>query len=304
MDIRQLKNFIAVAEERNIGRAAQRVHLTQPPLTRQIHALESDLGVQLFTRTPRGVDLTQAGEALLKDARSICGLVDQAAERAQLAGKGQVGRLDIGVFGTAMFDVLPRLLSGFCAAHPEVKLVLHHDPTPAQVTALRQGRVLLVFERMLPSEADIAIELVAREQVLVALHQHHPLAGKEAIAMHELRDEPLVMPSAPLSQLANVGLELCRASGFEPKVAQLASDVVTGAMMVACGMGSMLVPESLRNLQLPGMVCRPLKDQADAFMDLHCYYLKTERSPLLLALLAAIRRFRLTQGGSAKPRSP
>jgi LysR family transcriptional regulator, benzoate and cis,cis-muconate-responsive activator of ben and cat genes len=202
MDIRQLKNFIAVAEERNIGRAALRVHLSQPPLTRQIHALENDLGVQLFTRTPRGVDLTQAGEALLKDARSICGLADQAAERALLAGRGQIGRLDIGVFGTAMFDVLPRLLSGFIEKHPQVKLVLHHDPTPAQVSALRQGRVLLVFERMLPNESDIAIELVARERVLVALHQSHPLASKKMITMQDLRDEPMIMPSAALSQLS------------------------------------------------------------------------------------------------------
>ena len=296
MDIRQLKNFIAVAEERNIGRAALRVHLSQPPLTRQIHALENDLGVQLFTRTPRGVDLTQAGEALLKDARSICGLADQAAERAQLAGRGQVGRLDIGVFGTAMFDVLPRLLSGFGQTHPQVKLVLHHDQTPAQVTALRQGRVLLVFERMLPNESDIEIELVARERMLVALHQSHRLATKKMIAMQDLRDEPMIMQAAPLSQLANVALDLCRASGFEPKVAQLSSDVVTGALMVSCGMGTMLVPESMRNLQLPNLVCRPLKRQADAFMDLHCYYLKTERSPLLVALLETIRDFRRSQG--------
>jgi LysR family transcriptional regulator, benzoate and cis,cis-muconate-responsive activator of ben and cat genes len=296
MDIRQLKNFIAVAEERNIGRAAVRVHLSQPPLTRQIHALENDLGVQLFTRTPRGVDLTQAGEALLKDARSICGLADQAAERAQLAGKGQVGRLDIGVFGTAMFDVLPRLLSGFGQAHPQVKLVLHHDPTPAQVTALRQGRVLLAFERLLPNEPDIEVELVARERVLVILHQSHRLAAKKVIALQDLRDEPMIMQSAPLSQLANVMLELCRSNGFEPKVTQLASDVVIGAMMVSCGMGTMFVPESMRNLQLPNLVCRPLKGQANAFMDLHCYYLKTERSPLLVALLESIREFRRTQG--------
>jgi LysR family transcriptional regulator, benzoate and cis,cis-muconate-responsive activator of ben and cat genes len=288
MDLRQLKNFIAVAEERNIGRAALRMHLSQPPLTRQIQALENDLGVQLFTRTPRGVDLTQAGEALLKDARSICALADQAAERAQLAGQGQIGRLDIGVFGTAMFDVLP----GFIQMHPQVKLVLHHESTPAQVNALRQGRVLLVFERMLPNESDIDIELVARERVLVALHQSHRLATKKTITMQDLRDEAMIMPSAPLSQLANVALDLCRASGFEPKLAQLAPDVVTGALMVSCGMGTMFVPESMRNLQLPHLVCRPLKAQANAFMDLHCYYLKTERSPLLEALLQCVRSFR------------
>ncbi len=291
MDIRQLKNFIAVAEERNIGRAASRVHMTQPPLTRQIHALENDLGVSLFTRTPRGVDLTQAGEALLKDARSICGLAEQAAERAQLASRGQIGRLDVGVFGTAMFDILPRLLSGFAQTHPQVKLALHHGPTPVQVSALRQGRVLLVFERMLPNETDIAVELVAREKVLVALHQSHRLASKKAIAMQDLRGVPLIMQSAPLSQLANVTLDLCRANGFEPKMAHLAPDVVTGAMMVSCGMGTMFVPESMRNLQLPNLVCRPLKAQANAFMELHCYYLKTEHSPLLHALLDCIRDF-------------
>jgi DNA-binding transcriptional LysR family regulator len=145
---------------------------------------------------------------------------------------------------------------------------------------------------MLPSDADITIELVARERVLVALHQSHRLATRTPIAMRDLRDEPMIMPSAPLSQLANVGLELCRASVFEPKVTQLASDVVTGAMMVACGTGVMLVPESLRNLQLPNLVCLPLKNQPDAFMDMHCYYLKTERSPLLASLLETIRDFR------------
>ena len=292
MDIRQLKNFIAVAEERNIGRAALRVHLSQPPLTRQIHALEANLGVQLFTRTPRGVDLTQAGEALLKDARSICGLADQATERAQLAGKGQIGTLDIGVFGTAMFDVLPRLLSSFGQKHPQVKLALHHDQTPAQVTALRQGRVLLVFERLLPNEPDIQIELVARERVLVALHAGHPLALKPTISMQDLRDEPMIMQSAPQSQLGNVARNLYHALKFQPKVAQLASDVVTGALMVSCGMGTMLVPESMRNLQLPNLVCRPLAGQAKAVMDLHCFYLKNERSPLLLAMLENIRAFR------------
>jgi DNA-binding transcriptional LysR family regulator len=248
--------------------------------------------VQLFTRTPRGVDLTQAGEALLKDARSICGLADQAAERAQMAGKGEVGNLDIGVFGTAMFDVLPRLLSGFGQKHPQVKLVLHHGQTPAQVTALRQGRVLLVFERLLPDESDIDIELVARERVLVALHQSNPLAAKKMITLQDLQGEAMITQSAPQSQLANVALELSRASGFELKVAQVASDVVTGALMVSCGMGTMFVPESMRKLQLPHLVFRPLAGQTNTFINLHCFYLKSERSPLLMAMLESIREFR------------
>jgi DNA-binding transcriptional LysR family regulator len=102
----------------------------------------------------------------------------------------------------------------------------------------------------------------------------------------------MIMQAAPLSQLANAALDLFRANGFEPKVAQLAPDVVTGALMASCGMGTLLVPESMRNLQLPNLVCRPLKGQAHAFMDLHCYYLKSERSPLLVALLETVREFR------------
>ena len=192
-----------------------------------------------------------------------------------------------------MFDVLPRLLSRFVDLHPQVKLVLHHDATPAQVTALRQGRVLLVFERMLPNEPDIEVEMVTRERVVVALHTGHRLAAKKVIDMATLRNEPMIMPAAPLSQLTNVALDLCRANGFEPKVAQLASDVVTGAMMVACGMGMMLVPVSMQNLQLPNLVYRPLKRQTNAFMSLHCYYLKDEPSPLLAALLNTIQNFRL-----------
>ena len=150
MDLRQLNYFIAVAETRHLGRAAERLHLSQPPLTRQIQQLEAELGVQLFRRTPRGMELTQAGEELLRDAQNIRTLVAQAAERAQRAGLGQAGRLDVGVYGSAMFGLVPQVLSAFRARHPDVELVLHYAQTPAQLPALRQGRVHLVFERMLP----------------------------------------------------------------------------------------------------------------------------------------------------------
>src|SRR5262245_32460687 len=115
MDLRQLSYFVAVAEERNIGRAAERLHLSQPPLTRHIKALEAELGLQLFVRTPRGMVPTQAGETLLKDAYGILGMLGKAAERAQRAARGQAGRLDIGLYGSAMFGVVPRVLASFAA---------------------------------------------------------------------------------------------------------------------------------------------------------------------------------------------
>src|SRR5579862_1597213 len=142
MDLRQLKYFIAVAEARHLGRAAEKLHLSQPPLTRQIQRLEDELRVQLFKRTARGMELTRAGEELLTDAYNIRTLVAQAGERAQRAGHGQSGKLDIGVFGSGMFGVVPQVLLAFRAAHPEVELVLHHAQTPTQLQALRQGRVM------------------------------------------------------------------------------------------------------------------------------------------------------------------
>lgn len=296
MELRQLKYFVAVAEERNFGRAAARLHLSQPPLTRQIQMLEAELGVQLFERTPRGVELTQAGEAFLQDARSIRMLVGQSAERAQKAGRGQAGTLDVGLYGTAMYEVLPQLFARFREEHPEVRLALHHGPTPLQLTALRQRRVVIVFERMVPREDDVAVELVTREPVLLALPEAHPLAALDEVPVEALRDEPMVMPSSPSSQLHNAAQELMLMHGLEPRVEHEVADIVTGALMVAIGLGVMLAPQSMRRLQMPGVVMRPVQARHQVTMALYCYHLKGETSPLLDEMLATVRRLRRAAG--------
>ena len=290
MDLRQLNYFAAVAETRHLGRAAEKLHLSQPPLTRQIQQLEAELDVQLFRRTPRGMELTQAGEALLHDARSIHGLVAQAAERAQRAGRGQAGRLDVGVYGSAIFGLVPEVLAAFRAARPEVSLVLHQAQTPAQLPALRQGRVLLVFERLLPEEADVEVELVAQEPLLLALAEGHPLAGRKRIDVAALREETLLIGSSP--SVAAAALELCRAHGFEPRFAPPASDIVTATLLAAAGLGVTFVPASMTNVRFPGIVYRPLRTRVQASMDLHCFYLRDEPSPLLAAMLKTVRAFR------------
>lgn len=290
MDLRQLNYFVAVAETRHLGRAAELLHLSQPPLSRQIQQLEAELDVQLFRRTPRGMELTQAGEALLRDARSIHGMVAQAAERAQRAGRGQVGRLDVGIYGSAIFGLVPQVLSAFHAAHPEVELVLHHAQTPEQLPALRQGRVLLVFERMLPDESDIEVELVAREPLLLGLAEGHPLAARDRVDVAALRDETMLVGSAP--SIAAMSLQLCRAHGFEPRFAPPASDIVTATLLAAAGLGVTFVPASMTNVRFPGIAYRPLLTRAQAFMDLHCFYLRGEPSPLLAALLETVHAFR------------
>ncbi|WP_028997684.1 LysR family transcriptional regulator [Azohydromonas australica] len=290
MDLRQLNYFIAVAETRHLGRAAERLHLSQPPLTRQIQQLEAELGVQLFRRTPRGMELTQAGEELLRDAQNIRTLVSQAAERAQRAGLGQAGRLDVGVYGSAMFGLVPEVLSAFRARHPDVELVLHYAQTPAQLPALRQGRVHLVFERMLPEESDIEVELVAREPLLLGMAEGHPLAAQEHVDVSALRDETMLIGTSP--SIAAMSLQLCRAHGFEPRLAPPASDVVTATLLAAAGLGVTLVPDSMSNVRFPGITYRPLHSRVEAFMELHCFYLRGEPSPLLAAMLETVRGFR------------
>lgn len=299
MDPRQLGYFVAVAEERHLGRAAERLHLSQPPLSRQIQMLEAELGVQLFTRTPRGMELTQAGDALLRDARNIRGLVVQAADRARSAGRGDVGRFDVGIYGSAIFGMVPLVLTAFRAAHPEVELVLHLAQTPAQITALRQGRVLLVFERLLPNEPDIEVELVGQEPMLVAMGEHHPLAVQNEVAVEDLRDHLLHIGSAPSA--AAMLLELCRAHGFEPRVAPEVSDVVTATLLVATGTGVTLVPASMANVLFPGVAYRPLLSRTPArFMDLHCFWRRGEASPLLEAMLSTVRTFRSERESTAR----
>lgn len=290
MDIRQLRYFTAVAEELNFTRAAQRLNITQPPLTRQIQALEEGLGVELFVRTSQGVQLTEAGMTLLEDARNLASLVDQSVERAQLAGRGGVGRLDVGFYGTLSFDVLPRIFTAYRQMHPGVDLVLHTGQTPAQIQALREGRVAVVFERQPTQEPDIAVEVVARESVLVALPEGHRLARRITVDVDDLRDEPMILPEGLPPQMSAMAMTLFQAHGFAPKKARSCTDLIGGTVMVACGAGVFLVPSSMSVLAMPGVVYRPLTSRSDATFDVYCFFLRDHRSPLVEALLEVVRR--------------
>lgn len=294
MDLRQLSYFIAVAQERHLGRAAERLCLSQPPLTRQIQALEEELGVKLFTRTARGMLLTQAGETLLKDALNVRGLVEIAAERARRAGQGQVGRMDIGVYGSAIFGVIPRVLAAFRAAHPDVQLGLSHASAADQSTALRQGRVLAVFERWLPDDPDLSVELVAQEPLLLAMNEGHPLAARALVEVPALREETLIIGIAPT--VAALVLDLCRGHGFEPRFAPPANDITMTALMAATGLGVAVVPASMGNVHFPGIAYRRLDTRA--VMDVYCYFMRSESNPLLGVLLETVRSLRPSMAGA------
>jgi len=287
MDIRQLKYFIAVAEEQHIGRAADRLHMSQPPLTRQIHALEEELGVLLFTRTKWGMKLTQVGEYLLEHARNIKAHVDLVKEHARHSSNGQVGRIDIGVYGSAMLNIIPQILNSFSVSCPDVKVVLHTLKKGRQIEALHSGQILFSFERYLPKSKGLTIERVCKEPLCVALNERNPLAQLPVIEMDQLRDEPIIGEVVPSVAIKFLFERHC----FEPIVVQKSEDMISAAVMVAGGFGTAIVPASLQNLQLPNVVYRPLATDAESSIELHCAYRTDEQSPLLHALLNTVREY-------------
>lgn len=293
MDLRQLKYFIAVAQELNIGRAATSLNISQPPLTRQIQQLEEEIGVQLFIRTPKGVELTQAGEMLLNDAVNIRSLVEQAIERTQRAGQGKFGRLDVGVFGSGILQAIPRLLMSFSTAYPGVNIVLHAMGKTEQIEALRQRRITVGFNRMLTPLSDITSEVVITESLVVAVNSQHPLAKEQSIALKDLAGQPLVLfPNSGRPNFIDKVMELCQREGFVPEVAQEVGDAVTSIALVASGFGHCLVPESATAFKLPGVVYVPLKNAPHAIVDLSCMYRKDDKSPILDAFLEVVRSFK------------
>ncbi|SDI40738.1 LysR family transcriptional regulator [Propionivibrio dicarboxylicus] len=293
MDVRRLKYFIVTAEERSISRAAERLHITQPPLTRHIQSLEEELGVLLFTRTSWGVELTQAGAALLKHAHNISAHIELATEQIRRVATGQAGRIDIGVFGSAMLSIIPKLLRSFSATHPDVKVVLHNTPKERQIGALHQGRILVAFDRYLPEFPNITSELVYREPLYVALNQSNPLAQQTEIKLDDLRNEPLIDEQDQSVFIAC--RTLFKRHSFEPIVAQKAGDLIAATIMVSGGFGTALVPESILNLQLPNVVFRPLATDVECLIDLHCAYRKDEDSRLLNDMLDCVRAYQRDQ---------
>jgi len=301
MEIRQLRYFIAVAEERNISRAAARLHISQPPLTRQIQALEEQMGVSLFNRTHWGVELTPAGAMFLEHARQIQAHMERASELARRAGAGQIGRLDVGVFGSAMLNIMPRILNAFSVTHPNVELVLSNAPRGAQIEALHRGHIMIAFDRYLPASPELSVELVCEEPVLVALNSRHPLAAQHEIRIEQLRNEALI-GEQDLSVFTALR-DIFHHHDFEPRTVQKAADLISAALMVAGGFGTALVPNSVRSLQLPNVVYRPLRADMEAHIQLHCAYRTEESSPLLAALLSTVRAFRETDVQLAYPDS-
>ena len=280
MDSRQLKCLVAVAEERNISRAAVRLNLSQPTLTRHIQALEEELEVLLFKRTTWGVQLTEAGEALLIHARSIQNHIQLVIEHAQSQAHGQTERLDIGAFGAVLLTYIPGILEAYTGKYPAVETVIHNLPKEQMVESLRQGRLLVFFDRLVPDFPDLRKEKVMREPVLVALNQNNPLAAKETINFEELRDQPIISGRFPGNTKAPTQI-LAEHYHFDLRLAQTSDNLISSVSMVAGGFGSCIVPQSMQILKLPNVVYRPLVAEIEVGVDLYCVF-RPGLQPILL----------------------
>ena len=298
MDTHSFNYFIVVAEEKNISRAAVRLHLSASALTRQMQSLEQEFGVELFSRTGSGVEPTPAGLALVEHARTFRSQLELARREILNAGRQLSGKVDIGVSGSVMFAIMPEIIKNFARAHPGAELVLHNQPGIQQIESLRQGRIIIGFDRCFSDEPDLSVELVCLESVIVVLHQDHPLARQQAIQFAELRGQALIGPHDSKSMLTGI-LGLFDRCGFEPRLVQRADDVVTAATMVGCGLGITLAPASLQSLPLPNVVYRPLLTDRELSWKVYCAYRRNDRSPALQAFLDCVRAYRL-----ASPQQP
>ncbi len=263
MELRHLRSFEALAEERHFGRAAARLHLAQPALSQQVKQLERELGVALFTRTTRRVELTDAGRRFAGHARSVLGDVDRAAADMELVASGAAGRVSVGFIGTATYDVLPRVAREVRATLPDVELELRGELlSPPLADGLRDHTFDLALLRPDPlNQADLTVRRLRSERLVAVLPTGHRLATRRRISLSALAAEPFVLhPSGHRSSVHDRVLAACADAGFTPASTVEVGETATLVVFVAAGLGVALVPEPVRSLGLDGVAYVALTD--------------------------------------------
>ncbi len=294
MELRQLRYFLAVAETGSFSRAAAGLHMSQPPLSTQVKALEEELGVRLLDRTNSGATLTAAGAAFREEARVALARLESAARRARLAGRSEIGMLSVGFVSIADYGVLPPALKDFRTRYPQVEVQLHELTTDAQLRELRARRLDLGIALAPVDDADLAYQRLHDEELVLALPAAHR-AGRAGnrVDLRGLADESFIIPPRDIAPgLHDLILARCRAAGFTPRITQHARQMQTVISLVSSGMGFALVPASVRNLNRTGVQYRRLGGRP-ARVELGLIALKEDsallRERFAEALLAAAR---------------
>jgi DNA-binding transcriptional LysR family regulator len=293
LELRQLRYFVTVAEELHFGRAATRLHMTQPPLSQTIAALEEQLGAPLFLRSRRQVALTPAGSALLPEARRMLAQAAELPALVRRAAAGEAGRLSLAFITSADYSVLPPFLTRYRAAYPQVQIVLQEATSDLQVEELLRGRVDAGFLiPPLPDKARIDLDYmkVLEEPLILAAPAGLPaLAGGGPMRLADLPPLPLIIFPRQVSPALHDAILACfRAAGVTPDIGQEAIQMQTIVSLVSAGMGLALVPQSVSNLMRPGVEYRALADPTP-LVETGLSWRRDNSSPVLHGFLDLIR---------------
>jgi DNA-binding transcriptional LysR family regulator len=289
MDLRQLRYFVAVAEERHFGRAAQRLHMSQPPLSMQIKALARELGIELLERSSRRVALTDAGRAFLERSRTILGAVEEAREVARGAEQGTRGRFEVGFISSASLSLLPPSIRLFRERFGAVELELKELTSAQQIDALYEGGIRAGLVRLPLRAPGIRFEPVLEERLVVAMPSGHALEELERVPLQAVADLPLIFFTRQLIPGFHAQIvELFRRVGAFPKVAQHAVHLQTIVGLVASGVGIAILPGSAERVSREGVVYRTL-DAPDATSWMGLAWVEGDESKLLENFLHTVR---------------
>lgn len=288
-ELGQLRCFVAVAEELHFGRAARRLNLTQPPLSRQIQLLEHALEVRLFERTSRSVVLTPAGAGFLPEARRLLRLAEAAALSAKRVARGEAGQVTIGFTAASGYDFLPKLLATFRTAAPDIDIILREMVSADQLEALATGRIDIGLIRPPFSRVDLESKCVVREPLILAVPAGHALAKAEAVSLADLDGQPMITYSPYEARyfydlLAAIFAEARVTPSYVQHIGQIHS--ILG--LVKAGLGLALVPQAAGNLRFRGVVLRPIAINPNRIAELYLAWRRGTGNPAVPVLAALL----------------
>lgn len=261
VELRHLRYFVAVAEELHFGRAAHRLHLSQPPLSQQIRNLEGILGHPLLHRTSRSVTLTPAGEVFLQRAHRTLRLVQRDIEETRAIGAGEVGSLNLGFIGSGMLTTLPAIFRAYREAYPRVRLQLHESFTSLVISGLQNGTLDAGILRDGDPTEGLSVVTLFSEPFVAVLPASHPRSKQRSISAASLRNESFIYyPRSAGSRAFEKPLSICEAHGFRPQIVQEASNWLSILRLVGAGLGVSIAPACVQGIVSPGVVCLPLRD--------------------------------------------